>query len=373
VENGKTKIVTLGSAATPEGPLPQAVVLPLPTQTIVTNWNTPHSGSYEWWGGSADNLNTTLTRDVDLTGATTATLTAQAWYEIESGFDFLYGEVSTDGGAHWTWAGDPIDGDSAGAWTGISYDLSAYAGQQIKFRFRYATDGGVHFAGPFLDDIALVTNGTGWTDDVEAGTGAWTANGFSRMTGSTSRQAEHFYLAEFRTYTGYDKGFINGPYNFGYANTKPSWVEKFPFQDGLLVWYVNYAYDDNNTRVHPGGGLALPVDARPVPIAWPGCSVAPNPGAGNPNGLCKLGNRRQPFDATFGTQATDAVTFHRNGVPLTVASVPGIRTFDDSDKNRYWDASNPWNSVKVAGDGVKIKVVFELTGLLPIMIIQVQN
>jgi immune inhibitor A len=89
--------------------------------------------------------------------------------------------------------------------------------------------------------------------------------------------------------------------------------------------------------------------------------------------LCKLGNRRQPFDATFGTQATDAVTFHRNGVPLTVASVPGIRTFDDSDKNRYWDASNPWNSVKVAGDGVKIKVVFELTGLLPIMIIQVQN
>jgi immune inhibitor A len=373
VENGKTKTVTLGSAATPEGPLPQAVLVPLPTQTIVTKWNTPHSGSYEWWGGSADNLNTSLTRDLDLTGATVAKLTAQAWYDIEEGFDFLTGEVSTDGGAHWTQVGDQVTSDSGGNWTELSYDLAAYAGKQVKFRFHYTTDGGVHFAGPFLDDLALVTDGTAWSDDVEAGAGAWTANGFTRMTGSTTRQAEHFYLAEFRTFTGYDKGLKTGPYNFGFANTKPNWVEKFPYQDGLLVWYVNYAYDDNNTRVHPGGGLALPIDARPAPIAWPNCSVAPNPGAGNPNGLCKLGNRRQPFDATFGTQATDTVTFHRNGVPLTVASVPGIRTFDDSDPNRYYDAANPWNSVKVAGDGVKIKVIFELTGIVPIMIVQVQN
>ena len=27
-----------------------------------------------------------------------------------------------------------------------------------------------------------------------------------------------------------------------------------------------------------------------------------------------MGNRRQPFDATFGQEKTDAVTFHRNGV-----------------------------------------------------------
>lgn len=360
VENGKNKFVTLGSAATPEGPLPQAVVVPLPTQTIVTEYNTPHSGNFEWWGGSADDLNVTLARDVDLTGATTAKLTTQAWYDIEADYDYLYGEVSTDGGANWTKIGEGIDGVSGGGtdpvWTEVFYDLTPYVGQNIKFQFRYQTDGGLHYAGPFLDDIALVTDGTGWTDDVEAGAGAWTANGFTRMSGTTSRQAEHFYLAEFRTFTGYDKNLKTGPYNF----TGPNMVEKFPYQDGLLVWYVNYAFEDNNTSVHVGGGEALPIDARPAPITFSDGTL--------------LGNRRQPFDATFGTQATHAVTFHKaNGATAVVPSRPGIRVFDDSDKFRYWDAGNPWNSVYVAGDGVKIKVVFELTGFFPIMIVQVKN
>lgn len=356
VGNNKNKFVTLGSAATPEGPLPQAVVVPLPTQTIVTDWNNPFSGSYEWWGGSADDLSNTLTRDVDLTGATTAKLSAKIWYEIEADYDYLYGEVSTNGGTSWIGLGDGLDGSSNGAWTDISYDLTAYAGQNVKFRFRYQTDGGVHLAGPFLDDIALDKDGTVVVDDVEAGTGAWTANGFSRMTGSTSEQKEHFYIGEFRTYTGYDANFKTGPYQFIGTDL----VEKFKYQDGLLVWYVNYAYGDNNTSQHTGFAQALPFDARPTPIVF------------SDGGL--LGNRRQPFDATFGTQKTDAFTFHKaNGATAVVPSSPGIRTFDDSDKLRYWNAGNPLGSIYTAGDGVKITVVFELTGLLPIMIVQVKN
>jgi immune inhibitor A len=171
VGNGSTKTVSLGSAALAGGSRPQAVVVPLPTQTLTTNYNTPHSGSFEWWGGSADGINNTLTRDVDLTGATTsASLNTSAWYDIETGFDFLYGEVSTNGGTSWNAVGSAVDGDSGGAWVPLSYDLSAYKGQNIKFRFRYQTDGGVHYAGPFLDDISLVTDGTtAWSDDVEAG------------------------------------------------------------------------------------------------------------------------------------------------------------------------------------------------------------
>jgi immune inhibitor A len=360
VGNGQNKTVTLGSAANPEGPLAQAVVVPLPTQTIVTQYNTPHSGTWEWWGGSADDLNVSMTRDVSLTGATSAKITTQAWYDIEEGYDFLYGEVSTDNGATWTKIGTEVDGISGGGeepvWTELSYNLDAYAGQNVKFRFRYQTDGGVHYAGPFLDDIALVTNGTGWVDDVEAGTGAWTANGFTRMTGSTSRTAEHFYMAEFRSYTGYDKNFKTGPYNF----TSASAVEKFPYQDGMLVWYVNYAFSDNNTIAHRGGGLALPVDARPAPITYSDGTI--------------IGNRRQPFDATFGTQKTDAVTFHKaNGATAVVPSGPAIRVFDDSDPNRYYSTGNPLGSVKVAGDGVKITVLLENSVLVPFMIVQVKN
>ena len=85
------------------------------------------------------------------------------------------------------------------------------------------------------------------------------------------------------------------------------------------------------------------MDARPEPITFRDGSL--------------LGNRRQPFDATFGRQRTDAVTFHRNGQPERVRSSRGIPMFDDKDVNGYWDADNPWGSTKVAGTGTRIKVV----------------
>ena len=73
-----------------------------------------------------------------------------------------------------------------------------------------------------------------------------------------------------RTYTGYDKTLKTGPYNFGWANTRENWVEKFPYQNGLLVWFSNGEYTNNNTSAHPGAGLILPVDARPKAIKFPG-------------------------------------------------------------------------------------------------------
>ncbi|WP_230686433.1 immune inhibitor A domain-containing protein [Catellatospora vulcania] len=372
VEDGKTKLVSLGSAATPEG-LPQAVVVPLPDQTETTDWNDPFGGNWEWWTGSGDDLRNTLRRKLDLTGATTASLTTKIEYDIEQGYDWLYGEVSTDSGVTWKKITEPGLGGTH-AWTDLSYDLTPWVGKVIDFRFRYQSDGGVAGKGAFLDDIKLVTDGpNGFVDDVEAGEGAWTSKGFKRIDGSYTDVYPRFYLAEYRTYTGYDKNLKTGPYNFGYGNTRPDWVDRFPFQDGLLVWYVNYLYGDNNTSGtgRAGTGLALPVDARPAPVAWPGISCAVN--GGNPDGLCKLTNRRQPWDSVFGLQKTDAVTFHRNGVPLTVPASNGIATFDDSDPNRYWSAANPWGSVKVAGNGVKISVWLELTGPAPVMLVQVKN
>ena len=169
------------------------------------------------------------------------------------------------------------------------------------------TDGGLHFEGPFLDDIAITADGANvLTDTVENGDNGWTANGFKRMGGSTSEVVQHFYLAENRVYNGYDKTLKTGPYNFGWANTRPDWVERFPYQNGLLVTYVDGQYADNNTSAHPGHGQVLPVDAHYLPIKFP-------------NGTL-LGNRRQPFDATFGQEKTDAVTFHLNGVATTVKS-----------------------------------------------------
>jgi immune inhibitor A len=228
----------------------------------------------------------------------------------------------------------------------LSYDLSAYKGQSVQFRFRYATDGGLHFDGPFLDDLALTVDGAAtptWADDVESGVNGWTAKGFTQMSGSTSKVVSNFYLAENRVYSGYDATLKTGPYNFGWADTKPDWVERFPYQNGLLVWYSDGACTDNNTINHEGCGQVLPVDARPAPVMF--------------DATHRLGNRRQGFDATFGQEATDAVTFHRNGVAAVVPSQPAIPTFDDTNPDRYWSVDNPWASTKVAGSGTKISVL----------------
>ncbi|ADU48544.1 immune inhibitor A domain-containing protein [Intrasporangium calvum] len=339
---GEDEAVTLTRADKGAAKRTQAAIVTLPDKTVTTGYNTPHSGAYEWWGGSADDLQNTLTRTVDLTGMSSASLSAWVEYQIEEGYDYLYTEVSTDGGLNWITVGTPIDGEST--WTEKSWDLSPYAGKVIEVRFRYATDGGLHYDGPFLDDIAIAANGaTLLSDDVESGDNGWTAKGFTRMTGSTSKVVAHYYLAENRTYTGYDATLKTGPYNFGFGNTRPDFVERFPYQNGMLVWYADGAYSDNNTSTHPGGGQALPVDARPAPVTFYDGS--------------RLGNRRQPFDATFGLEATDAVTFHKNGIATEVPSSAAMPTFDDSVVERYWDASNPWASTKVAGSGTTLTVV----------------
>jgi immune inhibitor A len=340
VQHGTDSTVKLGPADKPASrAAKQAVVVPLPDKTVKTDYNTPHSGTSEWWGGAADDLQNTLTRSVDLTGKSSASLSAWLEHEIEEDYDYLYVEVS-ENGTDWTII-DQIDGESA--WAEKTWDLGAYAGKKVDVRFRYATDGGLHYKGAFIDDITVTADGaTVFSDDVENGDNGWVADGFTRMNGSTTETVSHYYMAENRTYTGYDATLQTGPYNFGFANTRPDWVERFPYQNGMLVWYIDNEFGDNNTQVHPGGGLALPVDARPTPVKFYDGS--------------KLGNRRQPFDATFGLEKTDAVTFHKNGIATKVPSQKAIPTFDDSDPNRYYDESNPWGSVKVAGSGTVMKV-----------------
>ncbi|WP_246069585.1 immune inhibitor A domain-containing protein [Humibacillus xanthopallidus] len=345
VPHGTDMTVKLSQAdkATKSGSV-QALVVPLPERTVTAKRNTPHAGTGEWWSGFGDNLNSTLGRTVDLTGAKTSA-SVDAWVQgnLEKGYDFLYGEVSTDNGASWTQVGTPVSGKFD--WAQTSWDLSAFAGKSVQFRFRVATDGGVS-SEAFIDDVSVKTDGVaGAVDGVESGAGSWAAKGFSIINGTTTKQVQDVYYAENRVYSGYDATLKTGPYNFGFSD-RPDWVERFPYQNGLLVWFSNGEYTNNNTKAHPGGGLVLPVDARPAPIML-----------NNADGTqTMLGNRRQPFDATFGQEATDAVTFHRKGVATKVASSPAIPTFDDSVQDRYWSAANPWASTKVAGSGTRMAV-----------------
>lgn len=358
VEPGRSEEVKLGPSyhATKS---PQAALVRLPAgQTRLDGPVDAAQGSKYFFSGTNDEKVTTVTSP-EFTVPTGGALAAKVNYDTEKSFDYAYAEISVAGGAftpvHTNLSdgddpngvneGEGISGKSNG-WKDLTADLSQYAGQQAELRFRMTNDANTHGFGFAVDAITV---GTALVEDVEDDAPDWVKDGFFVVEDGTYPVTyEHYYLAENRQYMGYDKTLAEGPYNFGWGTTKPNWVEHFPYQNGMLVWYVNSLYSDNNTSVHPGAGEVLPVDARAAALKWSDGVVARN--------------RIQAFDATFSLSRTDPLSLHRETTAgmttLDVGSQPAVRTFDDSDPMRYYDAKdNPQGSVIVGGTGTTIKVV----------------
>jgi immune inhibitor A len=353
----------------------QAVVVILPQKTVVTNVGTPFAGSWFYHSGSGNDLDNTMTRQVTLpAGSVSATF--QARYHIEPCWDYAYLQVSTDGttftNVHTSAStdtnpngqnfGEGITGVSGTplncetntlaptpTWQSVTADLSAWAGQQVWLRFRYWTDAAAAGDGISIDNLAI----TGSTTDGAETDPGWTYDGFFRTTGTVSTKFNHYYIAEFRQYWGYDRALKRGPYSF--TDPAGNWVEHFPYQDGLLVWYWDTSQDDNNVGDHPGKGLILPIDAHPKILHWSDGSVA------RP--------RIQAYDSTFGIWKTDAITLHRPGFGgvLDVKSKAAHPIFDDM--KSYWRSNDPadpagnapfqseWSSVRNPHTGTTIKVL----------------
>jgi immune inhibitor A len=161
----------------------------LPTQ--------PPNGSALLWANAEDNIDTTLTRDVDLTAATDPVLTFKTWYDIEHWYDWGYVSASTDGGATWralpgdgTSSEDPAKaaygpgytGKSGGgdtpSWVDERVSLAAYAGKKIKLRFEYVTDQSTHGVGWAIADVAI--QGTPFQDSTLTDPG-WRSDGWVRI------------------------------------------------------------------------------------------------------------------------------------------------------------------------------------------------
>ncbi|WNI15703.1 immune inhibitor A domain-containing protein [Actinacidiphila sp. ITFR-21] len=337
----------------------QALVVQLPDKTVTTTITAPAEGAKQWWSGMGDNLSNTLTRSVDLTGAASASLNLKGWWDIEENYDYLYTEVSTDGGASWTalegtanGRSIPRDGSDAPALTGTSgayedlaFPLDAYAGRQIQLRFRYLTDGGVAQQGFAADAITVTADGQGvLSDGAETDDNGWTAKGFSRIGASFTNDYPEYYVAENRQYVSYDSTLKTGPYNFGWTGTKPDWVEHFPYQTGLLVWLWDTSQADNNVGLHPGAGQILPVDAHAKPEKWSDGTL--------------MRNRIQAYDAPFSWYPSSGFTLHKGGVAARVAPKLGSPIFDDH-YGTYWYDSNPYGGVKVPDTNTRISIVSE--------------
>ncbi len=130
------------------------------------------------WGNAQDDIDTTLTREMDLTAASAPVLTFRTWFDIEPYYDWGYVSASADGGATWkalpgrqTTTDDPVKvalgagytgksgGGDAPSWLDESIDLSAYAGKKILLRFEYITDGGTHGEGWAIADVTITSAG----------------------------------------------------------------------------------------------------------------------------------------------------------------------------------------------------------------------
>ncbi|MGJ7912714.1 immune inhibitor A domain-containing protein [Neobacillus sp. LXY-1] len=338
-------------ANSPLGQNNQAIRVNLPQKK--TPVNTP-TGSFEYWGGQQDEMDTNMVTDVDLTGKTAATLTFDAWYDIEEQWDFAFVQVSTDNGATWKSLGnshtrsDVVDegyptiinsmpgftGNSKG-WQPQSFDLSEYKGQKIKLRLRYATDWGSSYIGFFADNIKVVADGQTLVDDgAENTTSAFTLNGFTKMDGN--KLTDHYYLLEWRNQKGVDQGL---------AHIKRG-ESLMSYDGGLVVWYVDDSFTDNWTGIHPGDGFLGVVDAHlGGDLLW-------NLATGT---TAEASTRFHVADAAFGLNPTSGLNINYPGLQtLTSSSLPAVSLFDDS--KSYLNTFMPDAGRNLENFGLKVRV-----------------
>ncbi|MFC4138594.1 MULTISPECIES: immune inhibitor A domain-containing protein [unclassified Microbacterium] len=333
--------VKVGQTSRPAKGTKDGIKVNLPDKEITLA--TPHSGSEMWYSNAdqswADNR---LTRSIDDVPAD-----AKFWmwndYTIEEDWDYGFVEVSTDGGS--TWAeqkvfdasgalvstndgyADPngrmadygnkkygLTGDSGG-WSHDYIDLSAYAGQDVQVRLRYATDAAAEERGWFSDDFALTSGATTtWSDDVEGGDNGWTATvGTFTDTSGTGWQRDggtqikaQYYLVEWRNLDGFDEGL---KYGYTTVYSDEAWkVEKVPYNaPGALVWYRDTTYGNSNQVTSnltslpsygAKGGLLL-VDSHFDPLRRTGAEAALDPSVQK-----NISSRAQSSNVAFGLQPT---------------------------------------------------------------------
>ena len=175
----------------------------------------PYSGAWLVESQKADESWKRLTRTVDLTGATSGSLSFQTSFEVESDYDYVLVEAHTVGADDWTTLPDAnghtststgssctdgwvelhpfiahyqgadcsptgttgswnaATGDSGG-WQEWNIDLTPYAGKQVEVSISYVSDWFVQERGVSLDDVRVLADG-GLVSETsfEDGFGGW--------------------------------------------------------------------------------------------------------------------------------------------------------------------------------------------------------
>ena len=88
----------------------QGVVVVLPQREYTFEHGAPFEGSKQFFSGNRDDLNSTMTRTLDFTGKSSASLSMKGRYDIEAGYDYLFEPGKPRGSGTQTKSPDPVYG-----------------------------------------------------------------------------------------------------------------------------------------------------------------------------------------------------------------------------------------------------------------------
>ncbi|MDT2240628.1 immune inhibitor A [Paenibacillus larvae] len=282
----------------------------------------PIEGKNAYFSTKGDRLTTSMmSTPLDLTESKSVQLTFDSWRDIEKGYDFLnVNAIDESGGKTKVKAYS----DTTGKWVTEKMDLSGFVGKKVKLEFEYVTDEYTSGEGAFLDNIQVEADGSIILKDQAEGTGEFTLNGFKVFDGSPT-YFPNYYLVEYRTHNGVDKGLLH---------------RSVPYDPGMVVWYYDGRYEeDNQTGKHPGYGFLGVVDAHQTALKDKAGKAAKT--------------SVQIKDAAFGFDKTRPIQFG----DVTQLGLPGIPTF--SDGLDYSTPFNPAGGKILPKNGINIKLKSE--------------
>ncbi len=250
----------------------------------------PYAGSFQYYSGMGHDKHNALQFSVTVPSSANPKLTMKAHWDIESdnatgsnAWDYirvyanntaLSGNQTVDSSSHLLGLDKFISGKSLGrvgaegtlGWLDTEFSLSAFAGQTVTIKIEYVTDPAVNGYGFVADNIRVVSDaGEAYSDNVETADKA-TLNGFERVGNTRTGLAQNYWLQ------------LRSPH----ANDNAMTAEQL--DAGVLLWFNNPNYTDNNVGDHPGYAFIGVVDADQTLMK---------------SGLTTLDSGRQVRDAAF--------------------------------------------------------------------------
>ncbi|WP_299495899.1 immune inhibitor A domain-containing protein [uncultured Shewanella sp.] len=147
----------------------EQVVISLPRGDFYLN--APFFGEYQYYSQQGNLLNNAMSFDIELPSVQPLNLSMKARWQIEEDYD--YSQVLVDGVAiagNQTKASNPmnharniltgssvnvIESGASSPWVDLNYDLSGYAGRNVRITINYVTDEAKGYDGILIDDIAV--------------------------------------------------------------------------------------------------------------------------------------------------------------------------------------------------------------------------